>query len=366
MNAFSHSSQLNLDKYIISCMIQRIIYTGRGRGVKGQGGAWWRHGVAPVVLLLLGTLMSSCGASGQSATAEGGGTKLKVVATTSIVGDVVKLVAGDKADVTVMLAPGVNAHSYEPSPQDVKLVADADVVFSNGVGYEEFMRSLLENAGGDAQLVEVSEGIGLIAFEGEHEEEAGHTEGEADHTEGEGEHAEGGSDPHVWFNPQNVKVWTANIARKLGEMDSANAATYTANAETYSATLDELDTWAKQQVAQIPQERRKLVTDHDTFGYLAQHYDFELIGEVLPSISSSAEPSAQQIADIIEIIRANNVPAVFVANEVNTSLAKQVSEDTGAKLVPVYVESLSETGGKADTYERFMRYNIASIVENLR
>lgn len=314
----------------------------------------------------LALALAACGATSQATSAAGtANTKLRVVATTAIVGDVVRNVAGDLVDLTVLLGPGVNSHSYQPTPQDIKTVADADLVFMNGVGYEGFMDALIKNAGGDATIASVSDGIALLAFVGDEE---GHAEDEA-HADGtaEADHGEEGSfDPHVWFNPQHVKIWVDTIEKQLRTADAGNAAAYATRATSYRATLDKLDQWAMQQISLIPQANRKLVTDHDTFGYLAQHYGFTLVGEVLPSISSAAEPSAQQLTAITDVIRANNVPAVFVSNEANPSLSKQVSQDTGAKLVFVYVESLSEPGGVADTYEAFMRYNIGQIVDGLK
>ena len=320
-----------------------------------------------LLVAALGYNLVACGAAetsgGAAETGPSAGEKLNVVATTTLVGDVVRSIGGEQIDLTVMLAPGINPHTYEPAPQDVKSVADADVLFANGVGYEGFMSALIENAGGEATVIEVSDGIMLLEFAGEHEDE--HVEGGEEAEHAEDEHAEA-FDPHVWFNPQNVKIWANNIERALSERDAANAASYKANADTYRTRLDELDTWAKGEVETIPAENRKLVTDHDTFGYLAAHYGFDLIGAVLPSVSSDAEPSAQQLADVIALIRENSVPAVFVSNEVNATLARQVGEDTGAKLIPVYVESLTTGGREADTYEAFMRYNIGRIVEGLK
>jgi ABC-type Zn uptake system ZnuABC Zn-binding protein ZnuA len=326
-----------------------------------------------------------------AATSAASGEKLKVVATTSLVGDAVRRVAGDAVDLTVMLPIGTDTHSYEPTPQDVVAVAEADVVFMNGFGLEEFMERLIENAGGEPNVVSVSEGITSIAFEGEHDE---HSEGEHDeHAEGtaeaEGEHAEGehdehaegtaeaegehaeehahaDGDPHVWFDPLNVATWARNIEQTLSELDAANAATYKANADVYEAELQSLDESIKSQFEQILEANRKLVTDHDTFGYLAERYGFELVGAVIPSFSSVAEPSPQELAELQEAVQQYNVPAIFISNEVSSSVTQRVAEDTGAELVFVYVESLSEEGGPADDYISFMQYNTSAIAEALK
>lgn len=330
-----------------------------------------RHPALFLAGALLAALLASCGnatnspvgANSQSRAASAtpgantadSGEKLKVVATTTLVGDTVRSVAGELVDLTVLLAPGTEAHSYEPSPQDIAAVAGADVVFMNGIGLEGFMAPLLQNAGGSAKVVEVSEGIELIMRADEHTAGDEHAEEEHERT----------ADPHVWFSPANVEVWASAIARVLSELDAPNAPVYASNASTYRTKLQELDTWIKEQVARVPEARRVLVTDHDTFGYLADRYGFQLIGAILPNVSSSAEPTPQELVEIQNAVREHNVPAIFVASEASSALARRVAEDTGAKLVFVYVESLSAPGGPVDTYESFMRYNISAIVDAL-
>jgi ABC-type Zn uptake system ZnuABC Zn-binding protein ZnuA len=351
--------------------------------------------VAVLLMALAGcgqqtTTPASAPTSGQAAQQATSGDKLKVVATTTIVGDVVKNIGGDLIDLTVLMQPGVDPHSFEFTPQDVAKVADSDIVFVNGAGLEEFLTSLLENAGNNVNVVPVSEGITLIPFkgehaEGEHEGEHGH-EGEAahgagedghesDHAEGtpvadaeehEGEHAHEGGDPHVWWNPQNVGVWADTIAKALAEKDSANAPAFEANAAAYKAELQELDSWIKEQVGQVPEANRKLVTDHDTFGYLADRYGFELVGAVLPNSSTQAEVSAQDLAALQDAIKAYNVKAVFVGSTVNPSLAQRVADDTGTRLVQTYTDSLGEPASEAATYIDFMRTSVAAIVNALK
>lgn len=305
--------------------------------------------LAAVVLAL--SMLAACATPGPAGVHNG---KLNVVATTTLVGDTVQQVAGDLVHLTVLLPPGTDGHSYEPAPQDIAAVADAAVVFANGLGYEGFLQALITNAGGSTKVVEVSKDITPLTFaaEGQHAE-AGSAEGH-------------GVDPHVWFDPRNVAAWTNVIAEQLSALDAANAPTYKANAGKYQAALQQLDDSLKAQFAQIPPERRKLVTDHDTFGYLADHYGFDLVGAVIPSTSSTAEPSAQEIAALEEAVKHYNVPAVFVANEVNASVARRITADTGIRLVQVYVESLSQPGGPADTYVAFMQYNATAIVNGLK
>lgn len=317
-----------------------------------------------VAMLLLG-LLSACGQSQGTApatTAASPGTKLKVVATTTIVGDVVRQIGGDLIDLTVLMQPGIDPHSFEFTPQDVTKVAESSVVFINGAGLEAFMTSLIQNASTNVNVVDLSTGIKLLQFKGGHADE--HAAGTPEAT-GEHDH-ESGNDPHVWWNPQNVAIWSDTIAKTLGEKDSANAETFTANASAYKAKLQELDSWATSKVNSLPEANRKLVTDHDTFGYLADHYHFELVGAVLPNLSTQSEPSAQDLAQLQDAIKQYQVKAIFVGNTVNPSLAQRVADDTGTKLVHTYTDSLGEPDSEAGNYLDFMRASVTTIVDSLK
>ncbi len=304
------------------------------------------------VLLFLGLLLAAC--SGGSPAESGG---LKVVASTTIVGDVVRQVGGDLIELTVLFPPGADPHTFEPRPQDIAALSEAQVVIINGMDLEEALEPLLE-ANVKGTIVHASEGIEVLAFEGEEHEE--------EEPEGEGGHAHEGGDPHTWTNPNNVIIWTQNIAAALVEADPENAKAYQANAEAYIASLKELDGWIRAQVEQIPPERRKIVTDHLIFGYFADEYGLEQIGALIGAFSTNAAPSAQELATLEEKIKEEGVPAVFVGKTVNPALAEQVAQDSGVKLVRVYTGSLSEPGGEADSYLKFMRYNVEAIVEALK
>ncbi len=309
---------------------------------------------------------------------------LQVVATTSIVADVVKNIGGDRIAVAALLPIGADIHTYEPTPQDLAKAADARLVFVNGAGLEEFLSVLIENAGAADKVVEVSHGIELKDFgahshdhgdegkehshEGEehsHEGEDHDHEGEEHSHEGE-EHSHEGGDPHTWVDPNNVKIWVENIRAALTAADPAGEAAYRANAEAYLKQLDEIDAWIRQQIAQIPAENRKLVTDHQLFGYFAERYGFEQIGAIIPGYSTAAQPTAQEIAAIEDAIRAFGVKAVFVSKAVNPGLAQRVAEDTGIQLVGLYHGSLSAPGGEAATYLDYLRYNVTQIVNALK
>ncbi|HZD56801.1 MAG TPA: metal ABC transporter substrate-binding protein [Anaerolineales bacterium] len=299
--------------------------------------------------------LAACGVTNDSSGSAGSQSdKIKVVATTTILGDVVSQVGGDAIDLTVLLPTGVDPHSFEPAPKDLTAVADADLIFINGAGLEEFLNRLLENAAGASdKVINTSDGIKLRDLE---ETDTGPLD------EPEAQDV----DPHVWFDPTNVITWTRNIEKALSGLDPANAQTYTANADTYRAKLRELDTWIKQQVAQIPPDRRKLVTDHEDFGYFADRYGFEQVGAVIPSFNAAAEPSAQGLAELENAIKQAGVQAIFVGTTVNPSLAERVATDTGAKVVSLYTGSLSAPGGEAGTYLALMRYDVTAIVKALK
>ena len=276
------------------------------------------------------------------------GEKLKTLATTSIVGDVVKQIGGDYVEVRTLLPLGADPHTFEATPQDVVAIADAQVIFANGAGLEEFLNKLLQNAGGSAPVVSISDGIQLRQL----------AANDPDH------HLNG--DPHTWFSPVNVMVWTHNIAHALAALVPAQAVEFKARAWDYEEALAKLDTWIKEQVAQVPQEKRKLVTDHETYGYFADRYGFEQIGAVIPSFSTVAQPSAQELAQMEDAVRQHNVKAIFVSNTVNSALSKRVADDMGIKLVTLYHASLGPAGSGVESYLDLIRYNTTAIVNALK
>jgi ABC-type Zn uptake system ZnuABC Zn-binding protein ZnuA len=217
---------------------------------------------------------------------------MQVVATTNILADVVRQVAGDRVEVQSLIPPGSDPHSYQLTPSDMAMIADADLIFMVGVGLEEFLDGVVERTGGNARLVEVSDGIELLEFEHEGEDE--------EHAE-EDEHDEG--DPHVWFDPNNVMIWVKNIERVLSQMDPVNSTIYTANAEAYIGQLEELDAWIREQVDSVSMENRLIVTDHLLLGYFTERYEFEQVGAVIPGYSTMTEPSALEMAALEDTIR---------------------------------------------------------------
>ncbi len=306
-----------------------------------------------------------------------------VVATTNIVGDVVGKVGGDNIALTTLMPVGADPHSFEPTPQEVGAIANADIVFVNGMNLEEALLDVIANSGiAPERIIPVSTGIETIEFGSGHdhadeehadEEHADEEHADEEHaqtdamapSEAETDHEHGGVDPHTWMSPLNVVVWTNNIAAALSALDPANTAAYSANAAAYTGELEELDAWIRAQITQIPEENRELVTDHTAFGYYARTYSLEQIGAIVPAYSTLAETSAQELADLQAAIAAFEVPAIFVGVTVNPALAEQVAADTGVQLLPVYTGSLSDANSPAPDYIELMRYNTEQFVKGL-
>ncbi|MGD2027662.1 MAG: metal ABC transporter substrate-binding protein [Anaerolineales bacterium] len=288
------------------------------------------------------------------------GRRMKALATTTIIGDVVSNIGEEVIDLTILMNTGQDPHSYEITPKAVVAIQDADLIFINGLDLEETLLDSIEsNAAG--VIVPVSAGIETLAVDEDDENE--------DH-EGAEDHKHTGTDPHLWTDPNNVITWVDNIAQVLGDADPANREAYTANAAAYRTELEALDAYIRGQVAHIPEENRKLVTDHGLFNYFAGEYGFEVIGTVIPSFSSLAEPSASDIVALVEVIQQEDVPAIFIGTTASPglqNLADTIAEETGKeiKVLPLLTGSLAAAGEPGDTYLDYMRFNIDQIVLGL-
>jgi ABC-type Zn uptake system ZnuABC Zn-binding protein ZnuA len=424
---------------------------------------------------------------------------IRVLAAQSFLADIAQNVAGDRLTVEALIPPGVDPHIFEPTPADVRKVADSEVLIVNGAGFEEFLASLLENAGGERTVIEASKGLtSRTAREGEvavmspeeltdalcveaadlfpaaEEISAGadqasatepgmHKEDAHDHAHEHGGafwqvaltrqadgtyagflkwDAEGGEiaiatsggtlavtgidsgtaveaeetltlacsgltqamimdaekgeyllalsgfreakaalmitmpgshhhhdegDPHFWLDPTKVVTYVANIRDGLISIDPAGAEVYRANAERYIAQLNELDRFIAGEVAKIPEANRKLVTNHESFGYFADRYGFRIIGTIVPGVSTGASPSAQQLARLTDRVREAGAKVIFLETSANPQLAEQLARETGIRVVPdLYTHSLSSADGPAPTYLDMMRYNVKQIVEALQ
>ncbi|MCS0497430.1 metal ABC transporter substrate-binding protein [Ancylobacter sp. MQZ15Z-1] len=279
--------------------------------------------------------------------------KMPVVATFSILGDLVKQVGGDRVAVSVLVGPNGDAHVFQPAPADAKKVADAKVVFVNGLGFEGWMDRLLKSSGTKAKIVVASEGV--TPREMAEEEEGDAHEADAAH-EHEG-HEHGGLDPHAWQSVANAKLYVANIRDGLIAADPAGQAAYASNAAAYTAKLDALENEVKAAIAAIPPERRRIITSHDAFGYFGAAYGMEFIAP--QGVSTDAEASAQDVASIIRQIKAEKIPAVFMENISDPRLIQRIAAETGAKIGgEVYSDALSDDKGPASTYIDMIENNI--------
>lgn len=273
------------------------------------------------------------------------GQKVNVVATTTQVADFVRVIGRDRVNLTDLVKPGVDPHEFAPTPGDVQSVSQANLIAINGVGLEGYLTKLLQQGGGNKPVAVLSEGVKI-------------RKGSEDEKEG---------DPHIWFNPQNVKIMVDNLAAALGKVDPAGAQSYTANAATYKQELDALDKRTQDQINTIPKDRRKMVTNHDAFSYYFNRYGLTYVGAVIPSLDTNAEPSAQQVADIVTKIQKQKVPAIFTESSLNPKLEEQIARDAKVKVVAtLYGDSLGAAGTPGASYIGMMDANTKAIVDGLK
>ncbi len=262
----------------------------------------------------------------------------KVLAAESFLADIAQNVAGDKLKVDALMPVGLDPHSFEPTPRDIAKIADCHLLIINGAGMEGWLQTILNNVGGQKKIITAS--AGLTAVNG---------------------------DPHFWLDPNNVIQYVNNIRDGLVALDPQGRDNYTVNAESYNVRLSQLDTWITQQVQTLSPEKRLLVTNHETFGYFATHYGFTVLGSIIPSFSTDAVPSALELIQLMDAIRANHLKVIFLETGSNPQLADQIAADTGVKVITeLYDHSLSAPDGKAPTYIDMMKYNVSIIVSALQ
>lgn len=290
-----------------------------------------------IILTLL--FFTACGS-----TAKSDDNALRVLASTTFLADITQNIAGPRAQVDSVLPVGADPHAYQAAPADVAKIAESDLLILNGLEYEHFIEPLLENAGGERLIIEATAGVSP-------REDAGN---------------EHGIDPHMWLDPILVIDYVENIRDGLIQVDAQGAQTYTANADAYITQLKELDAWIIEQVNSIPTERRLLVTNHEAVGYFAERYGFEVVGAIIPSLSTDAGTSARELAALIEQIKTADAPAIFLGEVENPDLAHQIAEETNVKVVDnLHLESLT-VGSPAATYLDMMKHNVNQIVEALK
>jgi zinc/manganese transport system substrate-binding protein len=269
---------------------------------------------------------------------------LPVVASFSILGDLVNVVGGDRVSVTTLVGFDEDAHVFEPKPSDAKAIAQSKLLVVNGLGFEPWANKLARAAAYKGVTVVASQGVKGRTMADEH----GHAEG----------------DPHAWQNPNNVVLYVRNIAAALGKVDAAGAATYQANAEAYVKELQALDAWAQTQFAAIPAAKRKVITSHDAFGYFAAQYQITFLAP--QGVSTEAEPSAKGVAKLIRQIQHEKIRAVFMENMGNPKLIAQLSRDAGVTLGDaLYADALSGPNQPGATYLDMMRHNVRALAAGM-
>jgi zinc/manganese transport system substrate-binding protein len=322
----------------------------------------------PALLLVLLLLAGACAggaAVGEGSGADGGG-RPRVVVTTTILGDVVKALAGDDVDVEVVMPPGVDPHAFAPSAAQAEAVRRADLLVVNGGGAEEGMHDVVEAAEADGvRVVAAVDAVATLPAVGghdEHEDEQQADEGDEHEDEGDA------VDPHVWHDPRRMADVAVALAAALAEVDGALPdAEWDERGEALAARYRHLDAEVEDLLAAVPEERRVLVTDHGSFGYLADRYGFEVVGTVVPGGDTLAEPSAADLEALVEVIRARGVPAVFADRASPSALADAVVAEAGGDVEVVLLSSdaLTDADGEAATYEDLIRSNAAAIAAAL-
>ena len=265
--------------------------------------------------------------------------KTKVVASFSILADMVQEVAGDNAEVTSIVGPDADAHLYMPKAGDAIAVAEADIVFVNGLGFETWVADLISNSGTNATIVTVTDKVTPLLVEGE-------------------------VDPHAWNNIYNGILYVQAIAAGLSDIDPNNATSYKARAASYIEKLEALDAKARKAISAVPVEKRIVVTAHDAFGYLANAYDMTFLAPV--GIDTEAEPSAKELAALIDNLKEVNARALFVENITNSALIDQISAETGIEVGGrIYSDALSVKGSPATSYVAMFEHNVSLLVQKL-
>lgn len=308
---------------------------------------WGRLILCLVLTAATAVALAACSdSSGDPAvTVPSGSMKLNVVATTVQITALTREVGGDLVQLRGLVPAGADSHVFEPSPSDLATIENADVILRHGIGLDNWLDGTLK-AGGDAIVITVTDGITAAKNVEDGEEVA---------------------DPHVWHDPDGAQDMVDAIADALAEADPADASAFRANASAYNAKLDETKRQVQAIIDEIPAENRKIVTNHDAFGYFARAFGLQVVGAVIPGISTEAEPSAQDTAALLETIKRENVKAIFAESSVNPALARTLANDAGVKIVDdLYGDSLGEPGSGAETVDGMLLANARKIAGALK
>jgi zinc/manganese transport system substrate-binding protein len=297
---------------------------------------------------VLVTTLAACGPAGNAATAAPG--ILPVVATTPQVADFVRNIGGADVAVTQIIKPGVDPHEYEPTPADLQAISQAKLVVKNGVNLERWLDATIRSAGFTGTVVDSSVGVPLRRGDPTDEETRD-------------------GDPHIWHSPLNAKIMVADIEKGLAAADPAHSSAYAKNLATYETELDRLDAANVAAFAELPADDRKLVTNHDAFGYYVDRYHLQFVGSVIPSQDTSAELSAKQLSDLVAKIKATGTKAIFTESSLPPKTAEAIARQAGVKVIgganALYGDSLGVAGSPGATYLGAEQHNTQVIVAAL-
>ena len=334
-----------------------------------------------IVAILLSVILIACGSgttTEETTVEETTVDKINVLATTPMLGDFLNEIGGANINLTILMPPEADPHTYDPSPQDAAKIAEADLVFYVGLKYEpSAVMKLIENTSNtESVLVEVGEYINPIEFSEEghddHDDEEGHDdhddeEGHDDHDDEEGHeghegHDHGSEDPHFWFDPARVSMAVELMINKLIELDPSNEVAYKTSGDAYIKELNQLDTTISKLIETIPSENRKIITTHESLGYLEAKYGLEVLSTIIPSLSSANEISPAQLAGVLDVIEDNNVQVMFIEAEAPSVYGETIAQEADIKVVTgLWVETLKEN----QSYTTWLLENVQLIVDNL-
>jgi zinc/manganese transport system substrate-binding protein/manganese/iron transport system substrate-binding protein len=303
---------------------------------------------AVAVVAAVALVLSACGGASAAKPTGASTPVLKVVTTTTQLTDFAHVIGGSDVSVYSVLKANVDPHDYEPTPADIDALARADVIVKNGVGLEKWFDDTIKSASPKGAIVDASTGVTVLGGDGSDDEKDG--------------------DPHIWHNPQNAKIMVGNIAKAFAAADPAAASRFDANLASYSAQLEQLDADNAAQLGTL--SNKKLVTNHDAFGYYVQHYGLEFVGAVIPSFDTQTELSAADVSDLVTKIKGQGVKAVFSESSLPPKTAEAIAKEAGVKVVAgedaLYGDTLGPPGSAGDTYLEMERHNTEVIVANLR
>lgn len=340
--------------------------------------------LAPIVLIV-GLLLSACGGGQVADDGDTPNATVRVIGTTTHLADIARNVGGDRVEASPLLTANADPHDFEVRPGDMEALADADLVLRSGGELDEWLTEAIDGSGSDAPVLNLLEHVRTVEGGAHGHEEDAHADGSGGTGSAEEAHGEGAAgsgtedahgpadagespaaavDPHWWQDPRNVARAATEIRDALVAADPQGRATYTKNAAAYVTRLRELDSAVANCMERVPDDRRKLVTTHDSFAYYADRYDIEVIGAVIPSLSTQGQPSAGETRDLVETIEGERIRAIFTERAVNPKVERAIADEAGARIgTPLWADSLGPAGSDGSTYLKALAANTRALVD---